>query len=203
MAILASGVADALQQERVSVSGIVKLRVVNNVPEITSMELEPSEIYPDSMVECRAEVEDEFPEAVRVVYAIRTEKGEHSSSAALLNGEEEGSEIVCEATPFDAAGQRGETKRARAVVSEAPGSARAIQAAAGLVGARIRAEEIITAQRQGITAVTGLVAGRAYRNTSATPLLVLSLIVTALIGINITLRTRIRASREGEKLIYQ
>jgi hypothetical protein len=121
--------------------GYVNIEIINRVPEITSISLEPKEIYDDSDVSCNVFVDDEAPELIRLEKKFSITENQ----------------ISCSIIAIDVASQRSPEKTVVAVIKKAPIETKLIKNGLNLLGAELNTERTIQLEKKAISSITAFV----------------------------------------------
>ncbi|MBN1156364.1 hypothetical protein JXA85_02015 [Candidatus Woesearchaeota archaeon] len=121
--------------------GYVEIEIVNRIPEILSVSLEPNEIYSDSEISCNVIVNDEAPELIKLEKKFSVTE----------------SQISCFVVAIDFANQRSPEKTVVAEIRKAPLETRIIKNSLNLLGAEMNTEKTIQLEKKALSAITGFV----------------------------------------------
>ncbi len=161
--------------------GKINLTVVNRPPSINSLSILPEQPYYDSVLECKAVIDDETPEKVSLEYKWYSNGVLLEASTGELIGMKDNNLIRCEATPTDTEGEKGETKIAEIKILESPARVKIIKPLMNMAGINVSVQEL--KEETAMSALTGMVTGRTnYSNIAV--LFFLSIFALILIGLN-------------------
>ena len=170
--------------------GYVKFNITNSPPRVKSINLIPENPFPDSILECGAEIHDEYVEIVEVYFewykndVLLDEKSNRTSNFKV------GDEIKCKITPNDLA-QNGTPAVISTIIQRPRITSIIIKNTLNFLGSDTRLEEIDSYQQEGLASITGFAVANAAQNRS-TVFLVGIVFILIIVNSNLILRRRYR-----------
>ena len=177
--------------------GYVKFNITNSPPRVKSINLIPENPFPDSILECGAEIHDEYVEIVEVYFewykndVLLDEKSNRTSNFKV------GDEIKCKITPNDLA-QNGTPAVISTIIQRPRITSIIIKNTLNFLGSDTRLEEIDSYQQEGLASITGFAVANAAQNRS-TVFLVGIVFILIIVNSNLILRRRYRKTKHFSK----
>jgi len=101
-------------------TGIVVLEIKNRPPHIKDLYFVPEVVYPDTILECMVDINDEKPDLVELQFNWYVNGNLQKDKNYFFTGFEEEDEVICEIIPTDEENVVGETKSISIVISKKP-----------------------------------------------------------------------------------
>jgi hypothetical protein len=170
--------------------GYIIISIVNRPPEITSVSLSPNQPYPDSVLECSAEVDDESPDTVEYVYEWYKNGVLLGENSGELSGFEANDEITCSVKIIDMHDDESELVSVTTHVLEPDVETKMVKTVLKAAGVDRSYEESAELKEEGLLAVTGFVVSEGAKGGGGIGLLLVGIFVLILINLNLVLRYR-------------
>ena len=150
--ILVSSYASANQ-----VVGQVILRVENRIPTVLDITFSPQAPFPDDILSCIPEIDDETPQTLQIAYAWDVNGMSASSIGNALENLHAGDLISCTVTPTDAEGASGHPFTKTITIQTPTAAVRITKTLANALGRDINLAQSTKLEQQGLGAITGYV----------------------------------------------
>ncbi|MFH1915647.1 MAG: hypothetical protein ABIJ21_00130 [Nanoarchaeota archaeon] len=163
------------------VVGQVILRVENRIPTVLDITFSPQAPYPDDILSCIPDIEDEQPKEVRIDYSWERNGVAIENNAAILQDLRADDAITCTATPTDDEGAIGKSFKKTITIQTPTAAAKMTKTLANAFGKDINLAQSTKLEEQGLSAITGYVVYEGIGIGNLLWLLIILLIVSALL----------------------